>query len=470
MINTLDDDSLLNIFHLYRPFLLGEADRDIDIRFKGGVEWVGERWWYRLAHVCQRWRNLILGSASYLDLCLVCTSGTPVADMLARSPPLPLVIDCQYHGITAEDQEEIILALKQRDRVRRIRFGLPVLKLQKFIMAINGEYPILEYLILMDPPRDKHTLLILPKTLRTPHLRHLLIDGSILTRYPLVGTAAGLVNLYLNLYHRSIYFQPADLIRSLSLLPQLELLLIYFFFDVSNSDVERQLMHKPVMSNVALPNLRFFALQAVSTYSEAVLSRITSPRLENFQICYPTRRTLSVTELVQFMQRTENIRFDRANFNFENERVYVKVNPPEHNMRVDVFSIIVHCSSLHRQVSSVAQIFNALSQILSVVEQLSLMHQVRHWASEEHNEVERTEWRKLLRSFTNVKTLRVYHGLVKELSRCLRLDDGEHPLELLPKLQSLAYSGSDNANLNDAFTSFIDARKNAGLPVTLIKW
>jgi hypothetical protein len=387
--------------------------------------------------------------------------------MLAHSPPLPLVIDCQYHGITAEDQEAIFLALKQRDRVRRIRLSLPVLKLQKFIMAIDGEYPILEYLILMDPPRDKSTVLILPETLQTPHLRHLVIDGSIPIRSPLLERAAGLVNLYLTLFHPSTYIQPADLLQSLSLMPQLELLLIYFHFSVSNRDVERQLMHTPVMTDVTLPNLRFFALQAVSTYSEAVLSRITSPRLGKFQICYPTQLTFSVPQLVQFMQRTENIRFDRAKFCFESGKVYVKVNPPENNMSVDVFSIIVHCSPLHRQVSSVAQIFNALSQILSVVEQLSLVHRVRSWSSEEHSEVERTEWRKLLRSFTNVKTLRVHHGLVKELSRCLQLDDGEHPLELLPELQSLAYSGSGNAN--DAFTSFIDARKNAGLPVTLIK-
>ena len=51
-------------------------------------------------------------------------------------------------------------------------------------------------------------------------------------------------------------------------------------------------------------------------------------------------------------------------------------------------------------------------------------------------------------------------------SRCLRLEDEEDPVEL-PELQELAYSGSGNAN--DAFTSFIDARRNAGRPVTLIK-
>jgi hypothetical protein len=57
------------------------------------VSWDLGRWWYRLAHVCQRWRNLILGSASYLGLSLVCTNGAPVENMLAHSPPLPLTVD-----------------------------------------------------------------------------------------------------------------------------------------------------------------------------------------------------------------------------------------------------------------------------------------------------------------------------------------------------------------------------------------
>jgi hypothetical protein len=66
-----------------------------------------------------------------------------------------------------------------------------------------------------------------------------------------------------------------------------------------------------------------------------------------------------------------------------------------------------------------------------------------------------------------VKTLDITDGLIGELSRCLRLEGGEHPLEVLPELQELAYSGSNNAN--NAFTSFIDTRQNAGRPVTLIE-
>ena len=66
-----------------------------------------------------------------------------------------------------------------------------------------------------------------------------------------------------------------------------------------------------------------------------------------------------------------------------------------------------------------------------------------------------------------MKTLRIDHGLVEDLSRCLQLDDGEPPLELLPKLRALTVSGSGDAD--NAFTSFVDARQNAGQAVTLAR-
>ena len=408
------------------------------------------------------WVSILLG------LCLVCTYGTPVADMLAHPPPLPLVIDYQGTDITAEDEEAIILALVQRDRVRRVRFNLPVLKLQKLIAVLDEEYPILEYIIFVEPPEGKSTVLTLPKTLQTPHLRHLAIGCSIPIRFQLLTTAVGLVTLYLALYNPSTYFQPSVIIQSLSLMPQLENLLINFHFAVPNRDVERQLMRTPIMTHATLPNLRSFAFRAVSAYSEAVLSRITASHLENFHIGYLPQLTFSVPQFVQFMAITQHFGFQRAELYFSSERVYVSANPPEANCNTprDAFSINVDCWHLDWQVSSMAQIINALSQILSA-EHLTLTHQLHDRSSEEHNEVDRTEWRKLLRSFSNVKALRIDDGLVKELSRSLLLEDGEHPLEILPELQELTYPG--RGNVDDAFTPFIDARQNAGRPVTLIK-
>ena len=72
--------------------------------------------------VCRRRRYLILASSSSLGLCLVCKHPTPIAPMLAHSPPLLLIDHVDEHdGITSEDEEGILLALQHYDRIRRIR-------------------------------------------------------------------------------------------------------------------------------------------------------------------------------------------------------------------------------------------------------------------------------------------------------------------------------------------------------------
>ena len=114
-----------------------------------------------------------------------------------------------------------------------------------------------------------------------------------------------------------------------------------------------------------------------------------------------------------------------------------------------------------------AQIINSLSQVFSAVEYLTLEHREHRRSSEEHNEVDRTEWRRLLRPFNNVKTLWIDDGLVDDLSRCLQLEDGDLPLEVLPELQELTYTGGDN--IGDTFAPFVDARRNAGRPITLVR-
>ena len=97
---------------------------------------------------------------------------------------------------------------------------------------------------------------------------------------------------------------------------------------------------------------------------------------------------------------------------------------------------------------------------------LTLVHEVHSQSSKGHNDVDRTEWHKLLKPFSNVKTLCIDDGPAKGLSRCLQLEDGEDPLELLPELQELTCSG--NGDTDDAFISFIDARQSSGYPVTLV--
>jgi hypothetical protein len=466
-IHVLDDDSLLNIFYLYRPIFLGEGEDDYYRLYGGGKLWVQGRWWYGLAHVCQRWRNLTLGSASHLGLSLVCTNGTPVENMLAHSPPLPLTVDYRSEdSITAEDEEGLLLALEQRHRVRHLRLALPVQNLQKLVMEIDEEFPILEYLI-MYPPMKENTALMLPETLQAPNLHHLALSCfTCPIRSRLHPTAAGIFTLCLITMHPSAYFQPNILLQWISFMPQLESLEIVFTFAVPNRDVERQLTHTPITTHITLPNLRLFMFRGVSAYLEAVVCRITTPRLERLQIHFLKQVTFSVPRLPQFMNTTENLRFDNALIMFKDK--YIRMAMSFRDADTYGFSVWIDCWHLDWQVSSVAHISNALSQVFSAVEHLTLRHEVHSRSSEEHNDVDRIEWRNLLRSFSNVKTLDVEDGLVEELSRCLQLEDGELPLELLPELQELTYSGSGDAG--DTFTSFTDSRQNAGRPVTLVRY
>jgi hypothetical protein len=388
-IHILDDDSFLNIFRLYRPAIFDGDEDNID-QIKGGEGWDHERWWYKLAHVCQRWQILILRSASYLGLCLVCTRGTPVADMLAHSPPLPLVIDYfnVYDGIDVEDEEAIILALKQRDRVR---LGMTVWYMLKLIIAIDEEYPVPEYLIMESTVWDlTSTTVMLPKTFQAPRLRYLLLSGFALPMGSrLLTTALGIVMLTLDVGYPSAYFQPNTLLQRLSFMPQLEKPLIVFLLAPGlNHDVERQLMHTSIISPVTLSNLRWIEFQVVSDYMETIVRRITTPRLEELRIQFFCPLDFLIPCLLHFMETTENLRIDSAKFEFSRYMVYVGAYPSLRK-EVDVYpiSINVFCGFLSR-VSAVVQTFNSPGGIYPTVEHLTLEHKE---SNEEHNEVDRTE-------------------------------------------------------------------------------
>ncbi len=196
----------------------------------------------------------------------------------------------------------------------------------KLTMAINEEYSILKYLILMPSTEDTSTVLVLPETLQAPHLRHLTLSNFALPiGSRLLMTAVGLVTLFLHIGQPSTYFLPNTLLQWLSFMPQLEMLVILFSFPLPNHDVDRQPMHMPNMTFITLSNLRWIALFGVSTYLEAVVHLITAPRLKKFQFNFFNQLTFSIPHLLQFLNTSENLRFDSARFLFEGELVYVEV-------------------------------------------------------------------------------------------------------------------------------------------------
>ena len=478
-IDTLDDDSLLNVFYLYRPVLaddeVGDEDSTstMDGTIQRGGDWDRERWWYGLVHVCRRWRYLILASSSFLGVCLVCNRGAPIATMLAHAPRrVPLIVDHldEYYDTTTEEEENLLLALQHRDRVRRIRLVMPVATLQKLIKAIDGEFPILEYLYVGSPsytvPRPIHDIpLTISETLRAPHLRHLILtDCALPIRSPLMATSAALVTLSLPVIHAHHDFCLNDLLERISHMRQLETLLLNFHSSLPNSGFEGQLSHMPVASHVALPNLRWFGFKGASAYLEALLPRVTTPLLERLQLIFFDEPIFSLPHLLQFINKSKNLKCGSAKLSFLEWGVLMRVYPHE-EAKIYAFQMSLSSTFLSRQISGVSQIGNALRMAFSSVEDLTLEFRRSITLFELTNSTDRAQCRELLRSFSNVKTLRVPSDLVGKVARSLRPEDGESPIELLPELKELACPLNNVVRV--AFAPFINARQSAGHPVIL---
>lgn len=148
-------------------------------------------------------------SASLLDLHLICTLGMPIADMLAHSPTLPLVIQINYID-RDRNIEEIFFALEQPNCICSIHVELSVQVLQKFVMAIDGKLPILEHLVMITGPMatvsEDDTTLVLTETIQAQHLRLLTLEGiAPLMESRLITTVVGLVTLCLSIHNSSTY-------------------------------------------------------------------------------------------------------------------------------------------------------------------------------------------------------------------------------------------------------------------------
>lgn len=382
-IHILDDDSLLSIFFHCRPVLIDKDETD-ELHILRGGHWDRERWWYKLTQVCRRWRYLVLASASHLDLCILCTYGTPIADVLAHFPPFPLIIDFldQHHDITTADEEGILLVLRQqRDRVRHIRLQMFAPTLLKFVVAFDGEFPMLEYLFLR-PPNKVNTILVLPETFQAPHMRHLLLNNFILPASLLLTPGMGLVTFSLMWILPSVYFHPSEFLQQLSRFPQLKILRIGFQSPVPNRDVESHLLDTPIMTHVTLPNLRWFSCIVPSAYLEALVHRVAAPSLEKLQTWFFNQLTYSIPNLVQFTITKENLRSRMAKIVFSGETAFVKMYPHEKDISRALYTE-AFCRNLDWQVSSMVQILNALTPVFSSVEHLTLIFE-KHTLSNGH--------------------------------------------------------------------------------------
>jgi hypothetical protein len=469
-ISILNDDVLLNIFYLYRLHCLYVRDEDEETPLGFIRGWDRQPWWYKPAQVSRHWRDVILASPSLLDLHLVCTFRVHVAEMLAHYPPFPLTIFYKesLHEMTNKDEEGALFALSHRDRVHRISLRMPHHKLEKFTVAMDGEFPTLEHLDI-DSSIPKDPRLILPQMFEAPKIRHVdLRRVALPILCPLLTIARGLVFLRLEDIPRSTYLSPSYLLRRFSFMPQLETLRIGFYYSPlrNHDDVDT-----PTMTHVILPNLRVFSFRGFEAYLEGLLSRMSTPKLSTFHVQYFNQLMFSFPRLLPFMQTSENLGFHAVKLIFSPDSFHLESeSDPQLGKWKYILNLQIRCRPFDWQVSSAVQILSTLSPILSIVVEKVALIVNRDQSSGRHDDVlvYHTEWRELFRLFNNVKALRVETNpeIIGRLSHSLRTEDGELPLELLPNLKELRYSQSYVA---DAFMPFTNERQAGGHPVRLVQ-
>ena len=470
-IDILDDDSLLNVFyHCRPPVLLVEGDGD-GIDLCGGW-WECEYWWYKISWVCQRWRRLILASPFYLGISLICRCGIPLVDMLAHSPPFPLIIDHlhQLETSTAEVEERVLLALKHRDRVRRIRLRVFDTLSESVIEAIDERFPLLEYLYIQPPIARlmrPNSNLSLPSTLRAPHLRHLVLSNF---TFP-IGSPflTGLVTLSLEYINPSANLGPNELLQQLSLMPHLETFTTTFHPPLSRGGVKGKFWQLPLSTRCTLPNLRWFGFEGRSAYIDALVPRIAMPLLRVTEIMSRTLNPLDLTSSILFalqsMYKTENPRPYNVKVVFDYMNIAVVIYPHQRT-GMPTLRFDAACFDLDRILDFAAQIFYGIRALLTEVEILALEDRAS-WAQHRGLAIH-TGWHKLVRSFNQVRTLHVSGGdLIEQLSRSLLQCDGESAIELTELLPMLSVlSCPEGTNVGESCRSFLTARQNAGFPVT----
>ena len=418
--------------------------------------------WHLLAHVCQRWRQIIFESPQRLDIKILCTPKTPIREKLHIWPTLPIVVDCNsIDGIGTEGEDNLVAALGHSDRVCYIR--VQGSDLEKIVTVMQVPFPALTHLDIYS--RD-HDLDNEDVPAQAPALSAEFLGGSApclqeisLSRIPfptlptLLLSTGNLVGLFLISIPSTGYFSPEAMAMGLAPLPKLESLLISFQSFSSDQ------IHPPPTTRIVLPALATFSFQGAYAYLENVVACIDSPQLNRIHINYLNPHFgIPVAQLAKFLDRSmgpnlallkhARIRFFAYYFSFTMCR-----HP----------SSIWHisCQGIDLQVPKIAHSFRQFSATLSNVIHLKLEVEREGRQFEDADEV---EWILLLCQFSTIQSLYVSQELAVPISFALEDITVEMSIEVWPSLDLICLEGLPASSIE----KFVTARQLSGRPVIVV--
>ena len=450
-ICVLPDDLLLGIFDLHRE--------EITCRYPVKSAWE----WTTLAHVCRRWRAIILVSPRRLHLRVICRLTTPVRKSLDIWPPLPLAIICfPYHTLDEKGEDSLAAALEYRDRISDIHIVDPEgSSVQRLVVAMQESLPVLTTLYLGSFFQGP---LVLPDTFLggyAPRLTSLSLHHVSFSAFPIfVLRATRIVTLRLFEIPPSEYnsISPDVMTTCLAALPYLGTLSIEFQY-APTSPVPTTL---PPPTRTVLPTLADFRFRGVVEYLEDFIARIDTPLLNELRISFSMDLNFHTPQLHQFISRTQGLRsLNHARVKLFDYLVKVALGSPTR------FELEIGCGAPERQLSSLTQICNVHFPFLSQVDRLDIS-----WASglelEQMNEVGPSQWVELFRPFSGVRSLYVSTTPGPLVATALGELTGERTMEVLPALELLFLDEFElPGSARDAMGTFIAARQLSDRPVVV---
>ena len=454
-IGALADDLLLEIFDLHRE----------EITRKYPVQSAWE--WTTLAHVCRRWRAIILVSPRRLHLRVICGPRTSVKTSLDIWPPsFTLAIICfPFHTVDKKGEDNLAAALEHRDRISDIHIVDPDgSSVQRLVVAMQEPLPVLTTLYIGSLFQGP---LVLPDTFLggyAPRLRSLSLHHVSFLAFPIfVLRATHIVTLRLFELPPSEYnsMSPVVMAICLAALPYLGTLSIEFQ-DAPTSPIPTT---PSPPTRVVLPSLADFQFNGVTEYLEDFIGLIDTPLLNELKITFSLDMDINfhTTQLHQFISRTQGLRsLNHARVKLFDYMIKVALGSPAR------FELEIACGALERQLSSVTQICNVHFPFLSQVDQFTI-YGGSGLEPEQMNEVDPSQWLELFRPFSGVRSLYVSETPEPLVAAALGRLTGERTMEVLPALEIISLDElKPSGSAQDAMGPFIAARKLSDRPVVVL--
>jgi len=423
--------------------------------------------WHTLVHVCQSWRFVVFASPRRLGLHILCTNGNQVEKNLDIWPQLPIVVEAFPVTSSLPGVANIVAALKQHHRVRKITvYGIPNSLLKEF-GAMKSPFPELTELTLQSNERYP---LVLPDSFlvgSAPRLRTLSLDGISFPALPnLLFSTTDLVELHVHHVPNSGYISPEELATSLSVLTKLESLSLVHQSPLSWTD--RANPRPPLFTRVVLPSLTQFDFNGHSEYLERIVSQIEGPLLDYACITFSDHLAFDTPQLRHFISRTETFKaLHRADIEFSKDRVGVALFRRKGIVDHKRLELRIPCTRSSWQISAITHVCSSPLPPLPTLGRLGL-YETQFWGPQWQDNIVNTQWIQLFHPFSSVKNLFLSEKLSQLVAPALQELTGGRATEVLPALQNLFVQGPEpSETVQEGIGQFVTERQDSDCPVAV---